>query len=107
MYRHDKGHADDTSDRRDVADEIEIELVVKRGVDRIYRTDRKQRIAIRRRTHDGFGGDIGGSPRPILDDKWLLAEPLRQPLPYQTRDNALRAAWCKTHDYTHRSRGVG
>ena len=35
---HDIGHADDACDRRDVADEIEIELVVERRVDRVRRT---------------------------------------------------------------------
>ena len=34
---HDDGHADDARDRRDVADEIEIELVVERRVDRVRR----------------------------------------------------------------------
>ena len=35
---HDIGHADDARDRRDVADEIEIELVVERRVDRVRRS---------------------------------------------------------------------
>jgi hypothetical protein len=60
VHLHDKGKADDTRDRRDVADKVEIELVVERGVDRIRRRDEQQRIAVRRRTYDGFGGDIGG-----------------------------------------------
>ena len=71
--------ADDARDRRDVADEIEIELVVERRVDRVGRSDQEQRIAVRWRTHDRLGGDIGAGARPVLDDEWL-AEPLRQPL---------------------------
>ena len=35
IHHHDIGHADDARDRRDVADEIEIELVVERRVDRV------------------------------------------------------------------------
>jgi hypothetical protein len=35
MYHHDVGKADDARDRRDVADKIEIELVVERRVDRV------------------------------------------------------------------------
>ena len=37
IYLHDSGDADEACDRRDVADEIEIELVVKRRVDRVRR----------------------------------------------------------------------
>ena len=85
------GHADDARDRRDVADEIEIELVVERRVDRVGRTDQEERIAVRRRTHDRLGGDIAAGARPVLDDE-LLAEPLRQPLTDQARDDVGRAA---------------
>ena len=33
MHHHDIGDADDAGDRRDVADEVEIELVVERRID--------------------------------------------------------------------------
>ena len=46
IHHHDIGRADDAGDRRDVADEIEIELVVERRVDRVRRTDQQQRIAV-------------------------------------------------------------
>ena len=49
------GHAHDAGDRRDVADEIEIELVVERRVDRVARADQQQRVAVRRRAHDRLG----------------------------------------------------
>ena len=41
IHHHDKGHAADACDRRDVADEIEIELVIERRVDRVRRTDQR------------------------------------------------------------------
>jgi hypothetical protein len=69
-------------DWRDVADEMEIELAIERGVDRIHRSDQKERISVRGRVHDRLGGDIAASPWPVLDDE-LLAESLRQPLSYQ------------------------
>jgi len=40
-------------------------------------------MAVGWRTHDRFCGDIGPRARPVIDDEWL-AEPLRQPLTYQT-----------------------
>ena len=86
---HDEGRADDARDRRDVADEIEIELVVERRVDRVRRQDQEQRIAVRRRAHDRLGADIAAGARPVLDDEWL-AEPLRQPLTHQARDDVGR-----------------
>src|SRR5258708_407076 len=76
MYYHDEGVAADGCDRRDVAHEIEIELVVERRVDRVSRACQEQRVAVRRRLHDCLGGDIGGSARPVLDHEWL-AEALR------------------------------
>ena len=91
IYHHDVGAADDARDRRDVADEIEIELVVERRVDRVRRTDQEQRVAVRGRAHDRLGGDIAAGARPVLDDE-LLAEPLRQPLTHQAREDVGRAA---------------
>ena len=85
------GHAADARDRRDVADEIEIELVVERRVDRVRRSDQEERVAVRRRAHDRLGADIAAGARPVLDDE-LLAEPLRQPLTDQARDDVGRAA---------------
>ena len=106
MYHHDKGAADDARDRRDVADEIEIELVVERRVDRVRRTDQEERVAVRRRTHDRLGGDIAAGARPVLDDEWL-AEPLRQPLTHQAREDVVRAAGGKADDDAHRPRRIG
>ena len=106
MYHHDKGTADEARDRRDVADEIEIELVVKRRIDRVRRTDQEQRVAVRRRAHDRLGGDVAAGARPVLDDEWL-AEPLRQPLTDQAREDVVRAAGGKADDDAHRPRRIG
>src|SRR5712671_3646074 len=59
---HDLGKADDARDSRDVADEIEIELFVERRIDRVCRSDQEERVAIRGRTHDRLGADIGTCP---------------------------------------------
>src|SRR6266446_7090522 len=76
---HDLGKADDARDGRDVADKIEIELFVERRIDRVCRSDQEERVAIRGRTHDRLGADIGTSTWPVLDNEWL-AEPLGEPL---------------------------
>src|SRR5215831_8691769 len=74
MHQHDVGRADDACDRRDVANEIEIELVVDRRVDRVRWSDQEERIAIRssgtvfKVTPSGttvlhsFGGNDGANP---------------------------------------------
>src|SRR5262245_32845470 len=59
----------DASNRRDVAAEIETKLFVQRSTDRVYRSDEEERVAIRRRTHDAFVGDIAARARPVLDDE--------------------------------------
>src|SRR6516165_2159555 len=82
IHLHNEGLTMKARDWRDVVDQIEIELVVERGVDRVDRSGDKERVSIRRRTHDRLGADIARRARPILDDK-LLPEALRQPLPYQ------------------------
>src|SRR5262249_43974795 len=66
------------------------ELVVERGVDRSRCADLEQRIAVRRCLHDRLRADIAGGPRPVLDDEWS-AEPFRQPLSPQPRENVAAA----------------
>ena len=90
MHQHHKGTADD-ADERDVADEIEIEVVVERRVDGGGRVGPKQRIAVGGSTHDGLGGDIAGGAGPVLDDEWL-AEPLGERLTQQAYENVRSAA---------------
>ena len=74
------GPAIDACDRRDVADEIEIELVVERRIDRVRSIPhRLKRVAVRGRSHDRLGGDIAGAPGRFSMMNGL-AKPLRQPL---------------------------
>src|SRR5262245_65247242 len=81
IHLHDKGLAMNARYRRDVADQIEIKLLVERGVDRVHRSGYKKRISVRGRVDHRLSGGIAGRARPILDDE-LLTEPLRQPLSY-------------------------
>src|SRR5262245_23443997 len=87
--RHDKGRANDARGGRDVADKIEIELVVERRADRVRRTDPKQRIAVRDCSNDRLGANIAARTGPILNDEGLT-EPLRQPLTHHTRSEERR-----------------
>ena len=64
---HDDGDTHHTRHRRHVANEIEIELVIERGIDRIRRVREQERIAIRASMHDRFGRDVGTVPRAIFD----------------------------------------
>src|SRR5215475_4640509 len=73
---HDLGTTGSARDRRNVADEIEIELLVKRRITRVRKTNQEKRVAISGRIHDGLGGDVGTRTGPVLDDE-LLAGPLR------------------------------
>src|SRR5215510_11407586 len=68
------GHAHDACDRRDVADDIEIELFIQRRVDRVRRGHQEKCVAVRWGTHDRFGADIGAATWAVFYDE-LLAEP--------------------------------
>src|SRR5262249_3814481 len=83
---HDLRHAEDACDRRDVAKKHEAELVVERCVDRVRRDDQQERMPVRGRAHDCFGGYISAGPRTVLDHE-RLTETLRQPLSQQARGN--------------------
>jgi hypothetical protein len=81
----------EASDRRNVVTEIEIKVLVECRVDRSRYARDKKRVAIRRRLHYHLGTDIRASAWPVFDNDWL-AEPLRQPLTYQTCDDVSCAA---------------
>jgi hypothetical protein len=67
IYQHHERHADDCADRRDVADEIETELVVQCRVDGVRRTVEEERVTVRRRSLGHLGGDIAAGARTVLD----------------------------------------
>src|SRR5262249_20250187 len=75
VHHHGIRGVDDTCDRRDVADEVEIEVGVKCRVDGIRRQHKEQRVAVRQRSYDDFGANITAGARPVFDDE-LLSEPL-------------------------------
>src|SRR5262245_23673717 len=89
MHRYDVRLPVNACDRRDVADEIETKLVIERGVDGIPTADHEQRVAVRRCAHDRLCADIAAATRPVVDNE-LLAEPLRQPLTHETRNDVGR-----------------
>src|SRR5215471_1440661 len=84
-------------DRGDVADEVEIQIVVEGGIDGVRRADKKERVTVGRRTHDRFGGDIAAGAWSIFDDDGLT-EPFREPLSHQPRDDVGRSAGSESHD---------
>src|SRR5262245_27546636 len=106
MHDYDEGVADDARDRRDIADEIEVELLIKRRIDGVVRCGKEEGIAIWGSADDRLGAEIGASAGPVFDDEWL-AEPLRQPLADHARNDVSRAARGKWHDQTHRPRRIG
>src|SRR6516225_5571838 len=106
MYHDDIGRPHDACDWRDIADEIVVELVVECRVDRIETTDQEKRVAVCGRANCGLGADIAAAARPVVDNE-LLAEPLRQPLSDQAREDVGRAGRGEWHDQTHRSRRIG
>ncbi len=65
----------DACDRRDIADEIEIEVATERDVHCVGRDRQQDRVAVGLGLRDVFGADIGAGARPVLNDE-LLTEPL-------------------------------
>src|SRR5262245_4122717 len=63
-------------------------------------------MAVWRRSHDSFSGNIAASARPILHDEWLT-ESLRQPLPNQACEDVISTAWRKADNNPHRPRRIG
>src|SRR5262249_56016442 len=83
--------AADTCNRRDVANEIERELVIERGVDRMRAGDQEERVAVRRRPDDRLGADRAAGSGAVVDHE-RLAEPFLQPLRQRPRKNVAGAA---------------
>ena len=93
-------------DRRDVANEIEIELFIERRVDGVCRTDHEEGIAVRWRTHDRLCPNIGATARTGLNEE-RLAQALGQPLAHQTRQYVSRAAGSRRDDEPDWPRRIG
>src|SRR5215207_1143840 len=75
----DEVYANDTCHRRNVAQEIEIELVVKRRVDCISIGDKEKRIAVWSRIHDRLSANVAAAAWTIVNNDGLT-ELFRQPL---------------------------
>src|SRR5437667_7898402 len=106
VYRHNEGDRVDACDGCNVAEEVEIEFLVKRRIDRGRGADQEQGVSVRRRIHDQLRTNIAAGSWPVLDDK-LLAETLRQPLADQTSADVGRSAGGKWDDDAHRPGRVG
>ena len=48
-------------DRRDIAQEVEAEIGIKRCADRVGRTDEQKRVTVGGGAHDRLGGEIAGA----------------------------------------------
>lgn len=105
MHHDDHGHADDAADGRDVADEVEVEFWIERGVDRIRYGRKQQRVAVGGRIDHGLGADIAAGAGTVLGDEGL-AKPVREPLPDQPRRDVDAAARGKARDDAHRPRRI-
>src|SRR5262245_48320189 len=96
----------DQRNARDVANEIESEIAIERGVDRVRNVGIQERISIGRRLHDDLGADIAPRARTVFNHE-RLAEAIRQGLRDQTRADIGRPARRIAHDQTHRPRRIG
>src|SRR6516162_9829410 len=103
---HDKRAVAYARDRRRISDETEIEIIVEQVGDPVSGNDQKERMAVGGRTDDCLGGDSPLGARSVLDDEWL-AEPLRQPLTDQAREDVGRTAGRKANHDAYRSRRIG
>src|SRR5262249_28871716 len=84
-------HADEACYRIDVAQEIEVKVLVKSGVDGVGRIDQYQRVSIGRGFGNGIRGEIVTSTRTVLDDE-LLTETPAKPVSEQPRTDIGGAA---------------
>src|SRR5262244_604734 len=106
VHHQDPWSAAQARDRRDVADKIEAKVVVQCRVERVNRRNVEQRVAVRRRAHDCFGGDIAAGARPVLDDEWLT-ETLRQRLTDKARNQVCRTTRRPADYQVHRPCRIG
>ena len=103
--RHHVRHAIERGDRRDVADEVELQVGVERGVDVVRRVDQQHGVAVGLGIDHRLGGDVVAGAGLVLDHE-LLAELLRQPLADQPRDDVGGAARRIADHPLHRSRRI-
>src|SRR6516165_9316119 len=84
---------------------IETELRVQRRVVSIRQCCLQQSVAVSRRAHDRFSGDVGAGARLVLDYE-RLTKPLRKPLAHQSCHDVGRPACAYANDDAHWPRRV-
>jgi hypothetical protein len=90
MAHHDARHLCEVGDKREVPEQIEVELGIQRRIDCVGDRRHEQRVAIGRRFRRHFSRNIGAGTRAVLDDH-LLAPRLVQFLPHRARQHVRRA----------------
>src|SRR5207248_5910001 len=86
----------DRADRSKILHRI-IRDLAQRGRNRDYGdVSHQQRVTVRRRASDGFGGNRAAGTRSVLDDE-LLGKSFAQPLPDQAGDDVAVSA-CRKRD---------
>jgi len=87
VHDHDVWKSDDRSDRRDVAQKIETELVIQCWIPRIVIPRHDQRIAIGSRADDRLGANVADIPGPPFGPKRIC---LLDAKPYPVSNCACR-----------------
>ena len=93
-------------DRREIGDEVVVEVLVQHRVDRIDRIGHEQRVAVGRRVCGEFAADVVVAAGAIFDDE-RLAELRRQPLRDQPRGDIGRTSRGGGDDDTDRTNRIG
>jgi len=101
----DQGIEIDAANRRQVAGKTKIQARVQHPVDDIRVGQQQERVTVRWRVDDRLGGYLLAGGTPVFNDE-RLAEPLRQHLTGQARDNIGRAARWKTDQQADRPRRI-
>jgi tetrahydromethanopterin S-methyltransferase subunit G len=94
-------HPDDAGDRGNVAQEDEVQLRIKRCIDRIRQRCEQQCVAVGRRIHRRLGRDIAVGAGAVFSHEGL-PESLRQPLADQSRADVDTAARREARENSHR-----
>ena len=99
------GRRERADDRRDVLLNIEREVLIERGIDRVGHRHRQERVAVGRSAGDDLGGKIAAGARPVVDDEFL-AELLPERRGNQAHVGVGRGAGREADDDAHRPRRI-
>jgi len=90
------------TDRLDVAEKIEIELVIQRRVDGVCRRDKQKRVAVGCRLGGEVGADDAAGAAAVIDED-LLAEPFAELVGDDAADHVVAAAGRERDDHADRA----